>query len=61
MTGAPVPDTADAVQKVEKTRVVEDGIEILESVAPAQHVASVGSEVEKGQLVLERGPSNWPS
>ncbi len=55
MTGAPVPDTADAVQKVEKTRTVEAGIEILEPVAPAQHVASVGSEVEKGQLVLEKG------
>ncbi len=55
MTGAPVPETADAVQMVEKTRLVEGGVEILQPVVAGQHVAPAGSEVEKGELVLEEG------
>lgn len=60
MTGAPVPATADAVQMVEKTRRVEGGVEILEPVVPGQHIAPAGSEVEKGQLVLEEGSRIGP-
>jgi len=56
MTGAPLPPGADAVQQVEKTRVLDDGrVEIGEAVAPGQHVAPRGCEVRRGAAVLERG------
>jgi molybdenum cofactor synthesis domain-containing protein len=56
MTGAPVPDGADAVQPVEKTRETDDGcVEIGTAVAPGAHVARRGSEAEAGAVVLERG------
>lgn len=56
MTGAPVPAGADAVQMVEKTqRVDQDTIEILELVAPGDHIAPQASEVKSGSVVLEPG------
>lgn len=55
MTGAPLPEGADAVQQVEKTRRVEDGVEILAAVERGQNVARRASEVARGERVLERG------
>jgi molybdopterin molybdotransferase len=55
MTGAPVPDGADAVQIVEVTRVVGDQVEILEPVQPDQYVVARGSEVKLGDVVLKKG------
>lgn len=56
MTGAPLPQGADSVQMVEKTRPAPDGrVEILESVEPGMHVAAKGSEVRAGETVLEAG------
>lgn len=55
MTGAPVPDGADAVQKVEATRERHGQVEILESVSPGQNLSRRGSLVAKGATVLERG------
>ncbi len=60
MTGAPVPETADAVQMVEKTRREGHRVEILELVGPGQHVALRGSEVEEGQIVVEKGQRIGP-
>jgi molybdopterin molybdotransferase len=63
MTGAPVPEGADAVQQVEKTRASEDGrrVEILEAVGPGQNVARRGSEVRAGEPVIEGGRALDPS
>lgn len=61
MTGAPVPEGADAVQRVEQSRPPEgpelddESIEILEPVEPGQNVAPRGSEVREGDLVLKSG------
>jgi molybdenum cofactor synthesis domain-containing protein len=57
MTGAPVPRGADAVQPVEKTRILDSGrrVELLSAVAPGQHIARRGSETKQGERVLERG------
>ena len=57
MTGAPVPEGATAVQQVEKTRDLEGGrrVEILASLEEGTHVASRGSEVHDGDIVLEAG------
>ena len=56
MTGAPVPEGADAVQPVEKTRETDDGrVEIATAVAAGAHVAPRGSEAAEGSAVLESG------
>jgi molybdopterin molybdotransferase len=56
MTGAPLPEGADAVQMVEKTREAAPGeVEILEPVEPGANVAPRGSEVRAGEPVLKRG------
>lgn len=56
MTGAPVPDGADAVQMVEKTREVSpDVVEILEALGPGDNVSPRGHEVKKGDRVLCEG------
>jgi molybdopterin molybdotransferase len=55
MTGAPVPEGADAVQMVEKTRMNGSEVDILESVSPGENVVPRGSEVTKGDRVLKKG------
>jgi len=55
MTGAPVPEGADAVQMVEQSREGDDGIVLLSSVAPGQNVAPQGSEIRRGEVVLKSG------
>jgi molybdopterin molybdotransferase len=55
MTGAPVPEGADAVEMVEQTRESPDGIVLLSKVAPGQNVAPQGAEVRRGDVVLKCG------
>jgi molybdopterin molybdotransferase len=56
MTGAPVPEGADAVQPVEKTRPVTGGcVELTTAVAAGANVTPRGSEVAEGERVLARG------
>jgi molybdopterin molybdotransferase len=57
MTGAPLPEGADAVQMVEKTQPSADGrrVAILEKVVPGANVAPRGQELQSGQRVLSIG------
>ncbi|HSF18878.1 MAG TPA: gephyrin-like molybdotransferase Glp [Vicinamibacteria bacterium] len=55
MTGAPVPEGADAVQMVEHCRVDRDRVEVLTQVDEGQNVAPLGSEVRLGDVVLKEG------
>ncbi len=56
MTGAPLPQGADAVQPVERTESAGDSVvRILETVEPGDNIAPQGSEVRKGDVVLEQG------
>lgn len=57
MTGAPVPEGADSVQQLELTHEVDDGraVQILQSVSPGRSVVLRGSEIKKGQRVLNEG------
>lgn len=55
MTGAPMPEGADAVVPVETTRASGDHVEVLEAVAPLKHVGAVGEDIREGQVVLEAG------
>ena len=59
-TGAPIPEGADAVVMVEFSNRPEDNdelkddeIEILTSVTPSQDIGQKGSDVKKGQTILE--------
>lgn len=55
MTGAPVPEGADAVQMVERSRTEGEYVEILAPVQRGQNVAPRGSEVRRGDVVLRSG------
>ena len=53
MTGAPVPEGADAVQMVEQSRrIAPNRIEITNAVAAGANIAPRGSEVRQGDVVL---------
>jgi molybdopterin molybdotransferase len=60
-TGAPIPDGADAVQKVEVTRAAGRTVEILESVATGQFITPRASEIAAGELVAEAGREIGPA
>ncbi len=55
MTGAPVPDGADAVVPAEYATESEGQVEITTSVAPQKHVAPVGEDVTAGSTVALAG------
>jgi molybdopterin molybdotransferase len=55
MTGAPVPDGADAVVMVEYTARREGYVEVQRAVAAGDNVVPTGSEGRAGQVLLPRG------
>jgi molybdenum cofactor synthesis domain-containing protein len=60
MTGAPMPDGADAVVMVERTRADGDQV-VVEVAQPGEHVRRAGGDVEAGDLVFERGTLLTPT
>jgi molybdopterin molybdotransferase len=63
MTGAPVPEGADAVQMIELTQSLEEGrkVKILNSVKAHDNIAMRGSEAEKGKIILASGHRIGPA
>jgi molybdenum cofactor synthesis domain-containing protein len=61
MTGAPMPEGADAVVMVERTRPDGDGAVIVEVAQPGDHVRLAGGDVEAGALVFPRGTRLTPA
>jgi molybdopterin molybdotransferase len=55
MTGAPVPQGADAVVMVEYTSPQPDSVEITKSAAPGENIVTQGAEAKRGSLLLGRG------
>ncbi len=57
MTGAPVPDGADAVVMAEVCREDGDGsaVEVREAVSPRKNVGAVGEDIRAGDEVLRPG------
>jgi molybdenum cofactor synthesis domain-containing protein len=57
MTGAPLPDGADAMVMVEQTRLAAgaDRVEILAPTHPGDHVRAAGDDVRPGDLVVPAG------
>ncbi len=55
MTGARIPDGADAVQKVELTSESDGFITILEPPKLKQHIVNRADEIVKGKKVFDKG------
>src|SRR5262249_15355032 len=55
MTGAPMPDDADAVVKVEDTREAGEAVEIHAAVGAGTNVRHSGEDVRAGETVLGPG------
>jgi molybdopterin molybdotransferase len=55
MTGAPVPQGADAVVMVECTSQEADSVEITKGAAPGENIVAQGAEAKHGSLLLDRG------
>ena len=54
-TGAPIPDGADAVVMVERTKTTGDQVEIGVSVARRENIRFRGEDVKAGELLLSAG------
>lgn len=63
MTGAPMPDGADAVVMVELTSMSDDGerVDVQESVPVGNHIRPAGDDVTPGQLVFPGGTTLGPA
>ncbi|MBX3441405.1 MAG: molybdopterin molybdotransferase MoeA [Planctomyces sp.] len=55
MTGAPLPQGADAVVPAETAREAPGGVEIVSPVPSRKHVGQVGEDVRAGQVILPSG------
>src|SRR5256885_6490978 len=54
MTGAPIPDGANAIVMVERTeRDGTDGVRITAEAAPGDHVRAAGGDLETGDAVFD--------
>ncbi len=62
MTGAPMPEGADAVVMVEETRSErDDEVLILQSAKPGQNIRRAGEDVRQGERVLAKGAMVGPA
>ncbi len=55
MTGAPMPEGADAVIMVEDTEEKERNVQIKKSIKKGENVRIKGEEIKKGQIGLKKG------
>ena len=57
MTGAPVPNGADAVVQAEAAREIDGGakVQISEPVPPGRHIGKRGEDIEGGSVLLHAG------
>ncbi len=61
MTGAPMPDGADAIVMVESTEVDGDEVVINATAELGEHVRPAGGDVQAGQLVFQPGTVLTPA
>ncbi len=55
MTGAPIPEGADAVIMVENTRASGADVKILEEVKEGKNIRRAGEDIKNGDLVIQKG------
>ncbi|MFW6040219.1 MAG: gephyrin-like molybdotransferase Glp [Thermoplasmatota archaeon] len=60
-TGAPIPEGANAVVKVEVTEKEGDTVIIYEPVHPQENISPKGEDIKEGDTVLERGKYLTPA
>jgi molybdopterin molybdotransferase len=61
MTGAPLPDGADAVIEFERTEEVAGRVTVLEAVGPGKNVRFAGEDVQAGARVFSAGTVIGPA
>jgi len=61
MTGAPLPKGADAVVMVEDTEKAGTRVKILRAVGPGDNIGRAGEDLERGDLILEKGDLIGPA
>jgi molybdenum cofactor synthesis domain-containing protein len=60
MTGAPIPEGADAVVMVERTQSEGDDV-VVEAAQLGDHIRAAGGDVQAGAVVFERGAVLTPA
>jgi molybdopterin molybdotransferase len=55
MTGAPIPEGADAVVPVERTQLVQERVQVDAWVAAGENILPRGREMRRGEVVLRAG------
>ncbi|MCZ2943292.1 molybdopterin molybdenumtransferase MoeA, partial [Acinetobacter baumannii] len=55
MTGAPVPQSADAVIMQEQAVVSDAGVRFTAEVQPGQNIRLIGDDIKQGDSVLAKG------
>ena len=55
MTGAPIPEGADAVEMFEKTAFTEDAVTLFAPLKPGDNVVRAGEDVRAGDVLAETG------
>ena len=55
MTGAPVPEGADAVVKAEVCEEADGVVSISEATAPQKNVGAIGEDIKRGESILRAG------
>jgi molybdenum cofactor synthesis domain-containing protein len=61
MTGAAIPDRADAVVPIEDTDQGTETVTIVRAPQPAAHIRRAGEDAHAGDTVLTRGSVLWPT
>ncbi len=61
MTGAPLPKGADAVVMVEDTEKADTRVRIFRAVSPGDNIGRAGEDLEKGDIILEKGELIGPA
>lgn len=61
MTGAPMPEGADAVVMVEYTERDGDAVRVLHAARPGDHVRAAGGDLAPGDLVFAAGTALGPA
>ncbi len=55
MTGAPIPNGADSVLRVEYSRKQGDAVEVLEHITPGKDISKRGEDVKARDVLLKKG------
>ncbi len=55
VTGAPIPEGADAVVMIEDTEREDDDLQVFVTVAANENVMKLGADVKKGDVIFKKG------